>query len=462
MEPGFWSLLPLLVALLFAFVTRSAIPALLGGVIVGAFMMGGNLVIGLNNIFQEALGNGNFIWICQIVLSIGVLTELFKRSGAISGFAARLDQMGDSKKSVRLTTWGLGLLIIDDYFSPLLTGTIMRPLSDKARIPREKLAYLLDALTSPVCVLVPFLAYGAYIASLIVAQGGAEATPEAGMALYIRSIPFNFYSIITVLFAGGIALGWIPDFGPMRRAENRVALTGELIRPGASPLISDSELPDARPSTGLSLALYLGIPIMLIMTIALGSYWVYREILIAEAFMTAVAYLSVTMSLKGHFKSLGELVDVAMKGIMSILPALLIIAFAYSLNTVTEHLGAAVWLIDVSEGMMTKGLLVAITFVLAAIISFSTGTSWGTFALVMPLALPLAYAFSSGPSDPLVLETIAAVTGGGIFGDHTSPVSDTSVLSSAGAGSDHMDHIITQLPYALTVAGATALLYLFI
>ena len=282
------------------------------------------------------------------------------------------------------------------------------------------------------------------------------------MALYIRSIPFNFYSIITVLFAGGIALGWIPDFGPMRRAENRVALTGELIRPGASPLISDSELPDARPSTGLSLALYLGIPIMLIMTIALGSYWVYREILIAEAFMTAVAYLSVTMSLKGHFKSLGELVDVAMKGIMSILPALLIIAFAYSLNTVTEHLGAAVWLIDVSEGMMTKGLLVAITFVLAAIISFSTGTSWGTFALVMPLALPLAYAFSSGPSDPLVLETIAAVTGGGIFGDHTSPVSDTSVLSSAGAGSDHMDHIITQLPYALTVAGATALLYLFI
>ncbi|MBT4051680.1 MAG: transporter, partial [Bacteroidetes Order II. Incertae sedis bacterium] len=156
-------MLPLLVALLFAFVTRSAIPALLGGVIVGAFMMGGNLVIGLNNIFQEALGNGNFIWICQIVLSIGVLTELFKRSGAISGFAARLDQMGDSKKSVRLTTWGLGLLIIDDYFSPLLTGTIMRPLSDKARIPREKLAYLLDALTSPVCVLVPFLAYGAYI-----------------------------------------------------------------------------------------------------------------------------------------------------------------------------------------------------------------------------------------------------------------------------------------------------------
>jgi len=356
----------------------------------------------------------------------------------------------------------MGLLIVDDYFSPLIVGTIMRPLSDRARMSREKLSYLLDSMTSPVAVLVPFLGYGAYLASLIVAQGNGVATPTEGLSVLIKSLPYNYYAILTLIMALGIGMKWIPDFGPMARAEKRAREHGLLLREGASPLITEDDITEGASSKPAPLWLYLGTPIALIMTIALGSFWIVDSILVAEAFMTAVAFLMIVMAIQKHFSSLSEAVGMAMSGITSVLPAILIIALAYSLNTVTSNLGAADWLIEVSEGFLTANVLVAVTFALGAIISFSTGTSWGTFALIMPLALPLAYAFSGDPGDALVLKTIAAVAGGGVFGDHASPVSDTSVLSSAGAGSDHMDHVITQIPYAVTVAVATILLYLIV
>jgi len=458
MDPGFWSLLPLIVALVFAFATRSAIPALLAGVVVGAFMQPGNPLIALNETLQASLGTGNFIWICQIVMSIGILTELFKRSGAITGFANRLSGFASSPRSVGLTTWGLGLAIIDDYFSPLLVGTIMRPLSDKAKLSREKFAYLLDAMTSPVCVLMPFLAYGAYLAGLVAVETGG--TPTEGTALLIRSIPFNFYSLLTVAMALGIAFRMIPDFGPMRRAELRVAQGGPLIREGGAPLITDTALPEESAEAWWELATFLFFPIIMVLGVAMGSFLVTGSILIAEAFILATAYLAITLLATRRITNLSILVEQALTGIRNVLPALIIIALAYALNEVTDQLGAAEWLVSLADSFLTPGLLVAVTFVLAAAVSFATGTSWGTFALIMPLALPIALAFGQLPSDPIVLETIAAVTGGGIFGDHTSPVSDTSVLSSAGAGSDHMDHIITQLPYALAVAALTVCLYL--
>jgi len=458
MDSGFLSLLPLVVALVFAFATRSAIPALLAGVIVGAFMLDGNPLTGLNETLQTALGTGNFIWICQIVMCIGILTELFKRSGVISGFALRLSTFARSPKSVGVTTWGLGLANIDDYFSPLLVGTIMRPLSDQARMSREKFAYLLDALTSPVCVLMPFLAYGAYLAGLVAVEVGQSSSE--GTALLIRSIPFNFYSLLTVLMALGIALKLIPDFGPMRAAEQRVRAGGPLVREGGAPLLTDTALPDESADKWGELIAFLFVPIAMVLGVAMGSFLLTGSILIAEAFILATSYLAIVLFATRRIRSLKDLVEYALTGIKNVLAALIIIGLAYALNTVTDELGAAEWLISLAESYLTPQLLVAVTFVLASAVSFATGTSWGTFALIMPLALPIALAFGGSPSDPVVLQTIAAVTGGGIFGDHTSPVSDTSVLSSAGAGSDHMDHIITQLPYALAVAALTTVLYL--
>jgi Na+/H+ antiporter NhaC len=248
----------------------------------------------------------------------------------------------------------------------------------------------------------------------------------------------------------------------MRAAERRVNEGGGLVREGAAPLINDSGLPEEAVEGWGPLTAYLFVPIGIVLGLAMGSFLVTGSILIAEAFILATAYLAVTLMITRRIDHLGELVEYALAGIRNVLPALIIIALAYALNTVTDELGAATWLVSLADSFLTPGLLVAVTFVLAAAVSFSTGTSWGTFALIMPLALPVALAFGQSPSDPIVLETIAAVTGGGIFGDHTSPVSDTSVLSSAGAGSDHMDHIITQLPYALVVAAITTALYLIL
>jgi len=461
MDFGIWSLSPLLVALGFAFTTRSAALSLLSGVVVGAFMLDGNPAVELSAVFQESLATQEFIWVCEIVIFIGIITELLNQSGSMAAFSSRLAVFGESPKKVKVTAWGMGLFIIDDYFSPLLSGPILRPLFDKARIPREKLAFILDSTTASVCVLVPFLSWSAYIVSLIIVMGGPVTSPAEGMGVFISSIPYNFYSILLVGFTLGIAMQWIPDYGPMRKAERRAKNTGLLLRKGASPLMTESNL-NSRVAEKPYFIANLFMPIVIVVTVAVGSYVLYDSVMIAEAFMLALAYLSIMMLVTRQVKGLKELGDIAMRGIQSVIPALLIVALAYALNSVTQSLGAADWIIGATEGWLSARSMVVVVFLMTALISFSTGTSWGAFALMIPLALPLAYSFTGGLITPLVFKTVAAITGGGIFGDHASPLSDTSVLASAGAGSDHMDHVITQLPYALTVATMAALLYFFV
>ncbi|WP_191250069.1 Na+/H+ antiporter NhaC family protein [Kordiimonas sediminis] len=460
---GIWSLAPLVIALVIAFKTRSAAFSLLLGSAVGVVMLGTDPATGLSELFQSALGNGEFIRLCLIISLIGILFVLLKDSGAIATFANKLSAKRKSQKGVALTTWGMGFFIVDDYFSPLMTGAVMRPLTDRVKIPREKLAFILDSTTASVCILVPFTAWAAYIVGLIVAQGGPVETAEQAMQIFVNSIPYNFYSILLLIFALGICLKIIPDFGPMRKAEKRVEETGALLREGAMPLISaESDTLVEAKDEKVSLFWGLAMPAIILFGTAIVSYITVREVMIAEAFMGAVTYLSVAMLIRRQITSVDHLVTIATRGIKDVVPALIIIALAYCINVVTKELGAANFLISQTEGLLTPALLVAVTFMLTAFISFSTGTSWGAYALMVPIALPVAYSFTGNQIDPLVFKTIAAVAGGGIFGDHASPVSDTSVLSSAGAGSDHMDHVITQLPYALTVAGVSFLLYLIV
>ena len=460
---GFWSLMPLLAALAFAFTTRSAVFSLLAGSVIGVVMMGSDPARGLNDLIQSSLGNREFIWICEIVILIGVLFSLFKHAGVITAFADRISVRTKSPKSIGFTTWCMGFFIIDDYFSPLITGAVMRPLTDKVKMPREKLAFILDSTTASVCVMVPFTAWGAYMTSLILAQKGPVTTAEQAMGVFIQAIPYNFYSILLILFTLGICLKIIPDFGPMRKAERRAEETGEVLRPGALPLINaDSEAVFANRPEKAWLIADLLVPVVIVFGIVIASFVFLNGILIVEAFLCAVAYLSLSMFFKKQITSIEQLTLIATKGIQDVMPAILVIALAYCINGVTQGLGAANYLIELTQQLFTPELLVVATFMLTALISFSTGTSWGAFALITPIALPLAYAFTGGQLDPLVFKTVAAITGGGIFGDHASPVSDTSVLSSAGAGSDHMDHVITQLPYALVVAGVTIGLYLVV
>jgi len=455
--------MPLVITLVLAFLTRSALIAIAVGAFVGTLMLGMAPGAGLNQLFQSSLGNADFIWICEIVILIGVLFELFKRAGVLGELAARFAGRRGGRRRVELSAWSMGFLIVDDYFSPLLTGAVLRPMSDRARIPREKLAFLLDSTTASVCILVPFTAWGAYLASLIAAQGGSVGSAQEGLQIFISAIPYNVYPMLMLVFALLVALGVMPDFGPMRRAERRAATTGEVLRPGARPLISNDEL-DLEPPTDPrpSLLAELAMPVALLIGYGTWTLVTQGSVQIVEAFLLATTYLIAVLAWRGRFENVEDVAAAIVKGAASVTAALLIVALAYSLNEVTGQLGAAQAIIDRFGDYLTPNTVVALTFLLAAAMSFATGTSWGTFALMMPLSLPIAFEFTGGEVTPLVSQTVAAVAGGGIFGDHASPVSDTSVLSSVGAGSDHIDHVVTQLPYALLVATISILIYMLL
>jgi Na+/H+ antiporter NhaC len=435
---GFWALAPIVLTLLIAFTSRSAIFALLAGCLLGAAMISQNPVTGFNQLLQLTLGNGDFIWICEVVMLIGILFTLFRRSGVIALLAKRMAKITGSERKVGFLTWFMGILIIDDYFSPLMTGAIMRPLTDQARISREKLAFVLDSTTSSVCILFPFAAWGAYITTLIAAQGGPVTSIKEALNVFIYAIPYNFYPILLIIFTLLVSIKVIPAFGPMKKAEQRVKETGVLLRPGSLPLMDTGSELLAAPSEGrASLFLHLFVPVFVTLGIAVTGVVLQGSVLIAEAFMGGIFCLSIAMFLQGQLKGITQWVAGVMDGIKDVVPALVVVALAYCLNGITQELGAANYLISITESWMTPSNLVFLTFLLAAFISFSTGTSWGTYALMIPLALPIAYELTGQTLDPLVYQVVAAIAGGGIFGDHASPLSDTSVLSSAGAGCDH-------------------------
>lgn len=460
---GVWSLLPIAATLALAFLTRSALAAMLTGTFVGTLMLGGAPGSGLDRLFQDSLADADFIWICEIVVLIGVLFTLFKRAGVLAVFAARFASASGNRRKVEIMTWGLGFAIVDDYLSPLLTGAVMRPMSDRARVPREKLAFILDATTASVCILVPFTAWGAYVASLIATHASVPSA-EAGLSVFIAAIPYNFYPILMILFTFLIASGIVPDFGPMSKAERRVTAGGGLLRPGAKPLVTDDEL-ELAPVAGAkkpSLIAELLVPVLLLVLVGTWTLLGTGAVRIVEAFLLADAYLLLLLVLRGRLASVAEAADVIVDGARSVMPALLIVALAYALNAVTKQLGAPAFIVEQFASAMSANSLVTLTFLITAVISFATGTSWGAYAVMMPVALPVAFDFTAGEAGPLVYQTVAAVAGGGIFGDHASPVSDTTVLSSVGAGSDHIDHVVTQLPYALVVAFLTAVIYAWI
>ena len=370
-----------------------------------------------------------------------------------------------SPRSVKLATWFIGLFTIDDYMSPLLRGVVMRPLTDEMRVPREKLAFILDSTCASVCTLMPFMAWGAYVAGLVADLGGPVTSNEQGVSVYISAIPFNFYAILMVLITLLSALEIFPDFGPMRKAEQRARTTGKLLRDGAVPMMGTEleELQkgndsDVKPNVMLDFL----VPIMILVATAIWTYIAKGGVKILECFIITVIYMAIELSIRKVFKSVTDLVNTAVQGMKSVMSATLILALAYCINTITKSMGAADFLLGVCESWMTPALFLSVAFVAGAVISFFTGSSWGTFAICIPIAVPMAYSFTGGQLGTLVYAAVGAVVSGGLFGDHCSPVSDTSVLSSLGAACDHIDHVRTQLPYALLAAVVSMILWVVV
>ena len=460
---GILSLAPALIAVILAFITREALFSILCGVLVGLLITGQDLLFGFTGIIQSALGNADFIWVIGIEVFIGIMVAFFQKSGAISAVANKLNEkLHITPKIAQVMGAALGVLIFfSDYFSPLFVGNVMRPITDKAKVSREKLAWLCDCTSAPVCITLPFSAWGVYVAGLVVGFG-TFATAEAGQNAVIHASVFQLYGILTIVMIFLVALGFIPDFGPMKKAEERARTTGKVIADGSTPMLSN-ELDNIKPKEGFkaNIVLHFLIPAIIIICTTIGTYVVMGSAKTLEAFVLAVAYQAIVLLIQKAF-DIREMIQVATEGIKSVVSAMLILSLAYCINAISKTLGTANFVISVTESWMTPATLLAMTFAVCAFISFFTGTSWGVYAIMIPIAMPLAFSMSGGVEGSLVYAEIAAVMGGGAFGDHCSPLSDTTILSSLGAGSDHVDHVKTQLPYALSVAVLCLIGYIII
>ncbi|MCD7877138.1 MAG: hypothetical protein LUH49_09310 [Cloacibacillus porcorum] len=451
---GIISLIPVFITLILAFKTKDAVFSLLIGCISGVMVAGFyNPAFGLAQLFQAALGNADFIWVVMIEVVMEIMIANYLRADVISGVAKWGRQMVKSRRVAYGFGWIVALFVFfSDYFSPLFTGPIARPITDEYKVPREMLAYQLDSTSGPLCTITPISAWAVYMAGLLKGHGPIE-TADQGMALFIRSIPFNFYGLAAVIVCGLFAFQILPPFGPMKQAMRRADETGEVIRPGSTPLMGD-EFNSIQPIPGKEthMVIHLVVPVLILITVAVGSFFIYGGVKILEAFISVVLYQSVVMAAGGYYRSIKDFIDTGTMGIKAVLPAIFILALAYCINTISKSLGAQQYVLELTRHWMTPAMLPAIIFAAGAAISFFTGTSWGTYALLVPFAIPIAFGLSGGEVNNLVVVTVAAIMGGGLFGDHCSPLSDTTCLSSFGASCDHMDHVATQLPYALAIA----------
>ena len=460
-EPGILSILPICLALILAFYTKDAVFSMAIGCLAGVIIAGLDPLSGLSLLFQEALGTKDFIWVLMIEISVGVLIAFYMRSGVIQEFTKWALLKIRSRKAAAVFGWLMGIFVFySDYFSPLFSGPIVKPLTDRYKISREKLAYLLDSGSAPVCTLIPFSGWAVFIACLLIGYGPIESAND-GMSVFIQSILYNFYGWFAIILAGLLAFGIVPHFGPMKKAEERAIKEGKVLRDGATPLTGkemDLIKPISKEKT--SLLLFFIVPVLIIIGISVGSFIVVKSPKILEAFFAAVIYMAIAMSIGRYFENVKDGMNVAINGIKAILPAILILAMAYSINSISRTLGAQTFIIHITKPWLDSFLLPVIAFITGSIISFFTGTAWGTYAIIIPLVLPVSMEFSNNTLQPLVFLTVGAVISGGIMGDHCSPVSDTTCLSSLGAGSDHIDHVTTQLPYALLSGVLAAMMYL--
>lgn len=451
---GFVSIIPAVLAIVLSFATKNTIVSLVIACIAGT-LLAGQGIMGFPTLLKESLGTTSFSWVMLLNTFIGILVAYFQKTGAIQGFSQKVHDKNLSRKGAQLMAWILGIFIyFSDSFSPLFVGSTMRSITDKAKISREKLAYIADSTSAPVSVLMPITGWAAYLMGLAVGVG-CIATEEDASVLFLKAIPFNFYALFAVLFVGLIAIGIVPDFGPMKKAEKRAMEEGKVLRDGATPLIG-KELTEMQPYPGIKIRVFLNfiLPVLMIVSIAIATYISMKSAKTMEAFLFVLIFMSISMMIQGiPFK---EVMNTLTDGVKGAIPAVMLLALAYSVNGLSSQMGTANYIISLTENFLTPHMLPAIIFLVSAIMAFATGSSWGTFAICMPIALPLAFSFTNNQMSILIVASFAAVAGGGVFGDHCSPLSDTTVLSSTGAAADHIDHVKTQLPYAL-VCGALAL-----
>ena len=370
---GVISIIPALIAIVLSFATRNTIVSLVVACIVGTLLSGQGL-LGFPTLLKTSLGTTSFSWVMLLNTFIAIIVAYFQKTGAIQSFSQMIHDKNLSRRGAQLMAWVLGIFVyFSDSFSPLFVGSTMRSITDKARISREKLAYIADSTSAPVSVLVPITGWAAYLSGLAVGIG-CIVTEEDGSALFLKAIPYNFYAILAVIMVGLIGSGIIKDFGPMKKAEERAMNEGKVLRDGAVPLIG-KELTEMKPYEGIKPRIFLNflLPVLMIISIALGTYITLGSAKTMEAFLFVIIFMSISM-------------DTLTQGIKGAVPAVTLLALAYSINALSKDMGTANYIVSLSESFLTPAMLPAIIFIISAIMAFATGSSWGTFAICMPIA----------------------------------------------------------------------------
>lgn len=462
-EVGWPSILPAVVAIVLAFATRQVLVALFAGVLSGSavlFAHSGNWedwnVIRL--FLFPAIGTEGFAQILLIYLwCLGGLVGLWQQTGGARHFAETIGgYVARGPRSSLLFAWMVGVLFHQGgTVSTVLAGSTVKPVTDRHRVSHEELSYVVDSTASPVATIVPFNAWPLYVGGLVAGTIPLIPSEEAAYDFFLRSLPFNFYALLAVLSTLLFSLGLLPWVGVgMKRARQRARESGALDAPGSEPLVSGDEA-TGEPAAGYdpSLADFL-LPIGVLLTVAIGPYLLTGTFRINEAFMLAV--LSAMFLARVRGMRLGTIVDGFVSGCRAMTIGAIVLGLAVTLKEVASALHTADFVIG-AVGDRLPALALPATLALVCMgIAFSTGTSWGTYAVVFPIAMPLAY--SMNPDPFFVQVCFGAVLGGSVFGDQCSPISDTTILSSMFTGCDLMDHVKTQLPLALSAAGLGALL----
>ncbi len=455
-DPTWLSLLPPLLAIVLAIGTRQVYLSLAGGIWLGWTILNGwNPLVGLAasvDALVAIFGDPGETRVLLFTLVIGALIATIESSGGVQGFIRWLEVRDrvQSGRGARMLAVTIGLVIfIESNITVLVAGAVARPLFDRFRISREKLAYLIDSTSAPICILIPLNAWGAYNLGILEGLG-----VEGALTVFIESIPLNFYALAAVGLAVFTAwTGWSP--GPMAKAEARTQ-GGQLLWPSASPLIDEEVLspdlaegvvPRARNMLVPIVVMVLSMPLGLwitgdgVMSAGNGSLSVLWAVLLA----LATAWI---LLLSQRMTTVDSLVRTGLKGAGGLIPLSLILLLSLGIKDVATAMGTGPYVAQVTAGVIPPAVFLPLVFLVAAGIAFSTGTSWGTFGIMLPIAVPAAEALGL-PLAPFV----AASLSGGIFGDHSSPISDTTIISSMAAATDHIDHVRTQLPYALIGAG---------
>ncbi|MGL4762689.1 MAG: Na+/H+ antiporter NhaC family protein [Sarcina sp.] len=498
---GFWTIIPPLVSIVLAFFTKNIVISLFTGAFIGCLMLFITdhnvflaLIFGFMDLVERLLASLADKWNAGIILQvlvIGGIIHLVAKMGGARAIAQALAKKAKTVRSVQLTTFLLGLAVFfDDYANSLIVGPIMRPVADKMKISREKLAFIIDATAAPIAGLAIISTWIGLEVGLIGDAFNSIGQSVDAFGIFLQTIPFRFYNILILAFVL-ISAFTLREFGPMYKAEMR-ARKGQVVKPKSSKL-SDEELEevmqDLEPKKGVKLCIWNAlIPIgsLIIFSLIAFYYSGYSSIMggedtalismlqsspfsfksIQEAFSASDASLAlfqsalissvitITLAVCRKIFTVSEAIDTWVEGCKSLLITGVILLLAWSLSSVLKEIGTAAYLVELLSGSVPAFILPSLIFILGSIIAFSTGTAYGTMGILMPLAIPLANTISGGDMNIIIVSTSAVLTGA-IFGDHCSPISDTTILSSTGASCDHIEHVRTQLWYALFVGGVT-------